>query len=143
MILEIGKEYEYLGQWVKLIEIHGDGPGRECVIETRSAQRTIVSESELSEKPPRPKKPKPTALYLLQNVGAGYVGNSPVFWSEKGGYTQWIDEAKRWTYREGWMQIRATKGSHEWRLWPLELIERCAQRTVDIQRLQAAKAGGE
>lgn len=75
--------------------------------------------------------------YLLQNCGAGFVGNSPVFWAEgNSGYTPWIDEAKRWTYREAKAQIRSSKGSHRWQLWSLDVIERCAKRTVDIQDLR-------
>lgn len=79
-------------------------------------------------------KPK---LYLLQNCTAGFVGNSPVFWREGGsGYTPWIDEAKRWTFQEARLQIRSTKGSHRWKLWPLDKIEQVAKRTVDMQDLR-------
>lgn len=82
-------------------------------------------------------------LYLLQNCNAGFVGNSPCFWREGGsGYTPWIDEAKRWTYKEARLQIRSTKGSHRWEMWPLEVIERNAKRTVDIQDLRKGQANG-
>lgn len=75
-------------------------------------------------------------LYLLQNCNAGYIGNSPLFWREGGsGYTQWIDEAKHWTYAEARAQIRATKGSHRWKMWRLDKIEAAAKRTVDMQDL--------
>jgi hypothetical protein len=75
-------------------------------------------------------------FYLLQNIGAGYVGNSPVFWATDGGYTQWIDNAKRWTREDAQLQIRSTKGSHNWKAWRLSVIEKYAQRTVDIQDLR-------
>ncbi len=76
-------------------------------------------------------------LYLLQNCNAGYLGNSPVFWHKSGsGYTQWIDEAKHWTREEVEKTIRSTKGSHNWRIWPLSDIESVAKRTVDIQDLR-------
>lgn len=76
-------------------------------------------------------------IYLLQNCHAGYLGNSPVFWAEGGsGYTQWIDQAKRWTWKEARAQVRATRGTHRWKIWPLDLIERCAKRTVDMLDLR-------
>jgi hypothetical protein len=71
--------------------------------------------------------------YLLQNVTAGYLGNSPMFWSNNGGYTQWIDDAKVWGYKEAREQIRSTKGSHVWKLWPLDLVLKLARRTIDVQ----------
>jgi hypothetical protein len=78
--------------------------------------------------------------YLLQNCSAGYIGNSPMFWHESdSGYTQWIDEAKRWTYQESRLQIRSTRGSHSWRMWDLKEIEAVAKRTVDMQDLRAGK----
>lgn len=75
--------------------------------------------------------------YLLQNCSGGYVGNSPVFWCKDGsGYTQWIDEAKRWTKEEAEKQIWSTRGSHTWKMWSVAEIEAVAKRTVDIQDLQ-------
>jgi hypothetical protein len=74
-------------------------------------------------------------LVLLQNVTAGYLGNSPVFWREGGsGYTQWIDEAKRWTAAEADAQIKASEGSHHWRKWPLAIVEQLAKRAVDANQ---------
>lgn len=32
--------------------------------------------------------------YYLQNVTAGYVGNSPLFYAKKGGYTPWLEHAQ-------------------------------------------------
>lgn len=79
--------------------------------------------------------PKP---YLLQNCNAGFIGNSPLFWKEGGsGYAPWVDEAKRWTWNEGRKQIKATRGSHKWKPWPLDKVEKAAKRTVDIQDLYA------
>lgn len=74
--------------------------------------------------------------YLLQNVGVGYLGNSPVFWHESNsGYTQWIDEAKVWTKDEAEAQIRSTRGTHQWRMWPADQIYKAAKKIVDIQDL--------
>lgn len=76
-------------------------------------------------------------LYFLQNVGAGYIGNSPVFWHETGsGYTQWIDDAKKFTAEECNRIARTTTGSHRWKRWPVSFIEKRAQRTVDHQQLR-------
>jgi len=50
MLLEIGKEYVYLDQFVKIIEIYGKEPDRGCLIETRFGSRTIVEEIDLKEK---------------------------------------------------------------------------------------------
>lgn len=80
--------------------------------------------------------PKPETLYLLQNIGAGYIGNSPVFWAESGRYSQWIEEAKLWTLQEARDQIRSTKGSHNWKAWRLDIILHHARSTVDIQDLR-------
>lgn len=77
-------------------------------------------------------------LYLLQNRSAGYLGNSPMFWADGGGYTQWIDEAKQWTWKEARLQIRAAKSTHNFRAIPLDEIERVAKRTVDMQDLRRA-----
>lgn len=85
----------------------------------------------------RGKKPPETPLFLLQNCTAGYVGNSPVFWQNGGsGYTPWINEAKRWTQEEAEKTIRATRGTHTWRMWPVSEIEAAAKQTVDIQDLR-------
>ena len=76
-------------------------------------------------------------LYLLQNVSAGYVGNSPMFWCEGGGYTQWVSDAKLWTNDEADQQIRSTKGSHSWKKWPLATINKHSRPTVDMQDLRS------
>jgi hypothetical protein len=79
-------------------------------------------------------------LYLLQNLQSctgSYVGNSPCFWHKDGiGYTPWIDDAKRWTKEEAELQIRSTRGSHTWKMWPLSEITAAAKVTVDIQDLR-------
>lgn len=74
--------------------------------------------------------------YFLQNLHAGYLGNSPVFWAAGGGYTQWIDDAAQFTAEECKEIIRGSRGSHKWKRWPVSYIERRAQRTVDMQRLR-------
>jgi hypothetical protein len=76
-------------------------------------------------------------LYLLQNLHAGYVGNSPMFWRKGScGYTAWIDDAKRFTAEECDEIERGSQGSHKWQRWPADLIERLARRTVDMQDLR-------
>lgn len=78
-------------------------------------------------------------FYFLQNCNAGYVGNSPVFWAKSGGYTQWIDEAKRWTRDEANKQIESTRGSHQWELWLCGDVVSASKRTVDIQDLRKVR----
>jgi hypothetical protein len=81
------------------------------------------------------KKPN---LYLLQNLSAGYVGNSPLFWAKgDSGYTQWLDDAKQFTFAECRDIIRSTSGSHKWKPWKLSTIEKHSRRSVDIQHLRA------
>lgn len=85
-------------------------------------------------------KQNPGTIVLLQNVGSGYIGNSPIFWADGGGYTQWIDDAKKWTREEAKLQIRSTRGSHKWKIWTLDFINKHAKRTVDIQDLRKSAA---
>jgi len=76
-------------------------------------------------------------LFLLQNCGAGYIGNSPIFWRKNGsGYTQWIDDAELWTKEGAERQIESTRGTHSWQMWPIAEVEAVAKRTVDIQDLR-------
>lgn len=75
-------------------------------------------------------------LFLLQNCGAGYLGNSPLFWGKTDGYTQLIDDAKRFTEEEATQQIRSTCGTHQWQMWSENEIECAVKRTVDIQDLR-------
>jgi len=56
MNLVVGKEYEFLGQFVKLIEICGDMDGQEVLIETRFGDRTMVYADELTPKRKRDAK---------------------------------------------------------------------------------------
>jgi len=99
-----------------------------CICRTDApASWTSKATVELSS-PPR---------YLLQNNSAGYVGNSPQFWhASDSGYTQWVDEAKRWTKEEAEQQIRSTRGTHSWTMWTEEEIYTVAKRTVDVQDLR-------
>lgn len=56
MKIEVGKEYEYLGQFVKVLCIYGpkdEDEYREVLIETRFGDRTTVWAGELSPKPTR------------------------------------------------------------------------------------------
>lgn len=75
--------------------------------------------------------------YLLQNVTAGYCGNSPMFWRDGGnGYTPWLAESQIWTREDAQKLIDSTRGTHEWKLWPLTLIRSVSKTTVDIQDLR-------
>lgn len=59
MSVEVGREYDYLDQPVKVIEVReipGSDQGLECVIQTRLGTPAIVWESELVERPRRPPK---------------------------------------------------------------------------------------
>jgi hypothetical protein len=78
---------------------------------------------------------KQPTQYYLQNCTNGYLGNSPYFWAEKGGYTQWLDDAKKWTKEEARNVIRSTKGSHRWKMWAVKRVDKVAKRTVDMQDL--------
>lgn len=83
---------------------------------------------------------KKETLYYLQNLSAGFVGNSPIFWKLGGnGYTQWIDEAEQFTTEQADAIIRGTRGSHRWKKWRVSLIQRRAKRTVDMQDIAAPK----
>jgi hypothetical protein len=75
-------------------------------------------------------------LYLLQNKSNGYLGNSPYFYAEKGGYSQWIVDAKKFTKEEAEKVVSSTVGSHKWHIWPLSRILEVAKETVDIQDLK-------
>lgn len=75
-------------------------------------------------------------LYLLQHMESGYVGNCPCFWSVKGNYTIWINEAKKFTKKEAENIIRGSKGTHSWQIWPVNTIIQAAKTVVDIQDLR-------
>jgi hypothetical protein len=80
---------------------------------------------------------KTKKLYYVQNLKAGYLGNSPVFYGKGGvGYTQWLDDAMQFTWEEFRQLCRSTRGTHKWQLWSVKSVDAVAQRTVDIQRLQ-------
>jgi hypothetical protein len=73
-------------------------------------------------------------LYFLQNLKAGYLGNSPMFWAKGGnGYTQWIDNAEQMTADRADEIYKSDPW--KWRKWPVDQVEAVAQRTVDMQRL--------
>lgn len=72
-------------------------------------------------------------MYFLQNLHQGYLGNSPVFWANSGGYTQWIDDAKRFNKNQAFKLV--TEDKTKWAIWPVEDVMLNAKRTVDIQDL--------
>jgi len=75
--------------------------------------------------------------YFLQNLNAGYLGNSPFWWAEGGnGYTVNIDEAKLFTKEEADLTIKSTKGTHRWKIWPEKRVQSAIYRTVDMQKLK-------
>lgn len=74
-------------------------------------------------------------FYILQNLDRGFLGNSPCFWLERGGYGQWIDQARKFTEEEADKIIRSTSSSHKFKKWDWDLIDQVGQRTVDIQDL--------
>lgn len=49
MQVEIGKRYVYFGKRVKVVEIHGEGPHAECVIEDGFMELKTVPIAELEE----------------------------------------------------------------------------------------------
>jgi len=51
--LVIGEEYVYMGQFVEVVEIHGQEDWADVVIENRFGDRTTVKVTELSAKRPR------------------------------------------------------------------------------------------
>ena len=73
--------------------------------------------------------------YFLQNVGCGYAGDALIFWRDGGGYSPNIDEAKKFTENEADSMIRATKGSHNFRKWKIEDIQKASHRVVDLHDL--------
>ncbi len=74
--------------------------------------------------------------FYIQNVGAGYLGNSPIWWGKNGcGYTQWLDEAHRFTSDEADKTIDGCRGSHVLKKWSCEAVDAAARLTVDIQNL--------
>ena len=89
-------------------------------------------------------KPKREPLFLLLFPDAGHIGRSPLFW-KKGdhGYTQWIDDARQFTKTEADAMIRGTKSTHNFQSVPVELAERIARRTIDIDDLRKAVEAGE
>lgn len=75
-------------------------------------------------------------MYYLQNVTAGYVGNSPLFWSKKGGYTPWLTDARWFTEEDANKTIESTRGTHTLAKWQVEELTSIAKTTVDIQDMR-------
>lgn len=79
-------------------------------------------------------------MYFLQNVGAGFVGNSPYWWQkENSGYVPNIEDAKQFTNEEANDIIRSTKGSHNFKKWKVKDVMKSTILVVDIQKLRATK----
>ena len=77
----------------------------------------------------------PGEFFLLQNCSLGYCGNSPLWWSIKGGYTDRIDDARMFSERHADGEVRASKSSHNFKKWPVSLIKSIAYLVVDSQDL--------
>lgn len=76
-------------------------------------------------------------LYYLQNLGSGYLGNSPFWWGKNGnGYTADIDKAELMTSDEANKIIRSSKGTHRWKKWSEAKVKKAIYRTVDVQLLR-------
>lgn len=76
-------------------------------------------------------------MFYLQNLTAGYCGNSPLWWeASDSGYTTRLDCAKKFTAQEVAEIIRSTRGSHRWKKWSVKTVDSAAHRSVDIQDLR-------
>lgn len=74
--------------------------------------------------------------FYIRNVGAGFLGNSPIWWQKGGsGYTQWLDDAKRFSNEEADGVIQSCLGTHQFEKWPCKKVDDAAKLTVDIQDL--------
>jgi hypothetical protein len=75
--------------------------------------------------------------YYLQNIGAGFLGNSPFWWANGGnGYTADIDEAQLFEKGEAQSIVKSTKGTHKWKIWSEKRVKSAIYRTVDMQKLK-------
>tara|TARA_R110000868_G_scaffold380982_2_gene647330 strand:- start:294 stop:581 length:288 start_codon:yes stop_codon:yes gene_type:complete len=76
------------------------------------------------------------ALYYVQNLQAGYVGNNPMFWAIGGrGYTSYIDRAEK--FSEADARAMVDRDSRKWRMWSVAEVEPHIYRTVECQTLFA------
>ncbi len=76
-------------------------------------------------------------VYYLQNVTAGYIGNSPLFWEKTGsGYTPNLDIAKLFSKKEAEEIIQTTSSSHKFVMWHRDECLEASYRTVDSQLLK-------
>ena len=70
--------------------------------------------------------------YLIRNMDAGFLGNSPIFWRENNsGYTQWINEAKLFTSEKADELVE--ENPRKWVKYNAEKVFRIAKQTIDIQ----------
>lgn len=74
--------------------------------------------------------------YYLQNCSQGYVGNSPIWWADKGGYTVEIRKAKLFTEKEADDIIKSTTSSHNFKKWSETHVINSIIEVVDIDRLR-------
>ena len=73
--------------------------------------------------------------YVLQNKGAGTVGNSAIFWAETGGYRSNLQEAKRFTLEDARQIVESARGSHEFVIWDYDDLMGIVEFHVDAGRL--------
>ena len=61
--------------------------------------------------------------FYVQNLRAGYVGNSPMFWAKGGnGYTSYIDKAERFTAKDALELLE--HDPNKWQVWPAAAVHR-------------------
>lgn len=73
--------------------------------------------------------------YLVQNLHAGYLGNSPFFWAiDAKGYTAQVDKAERFTEAESLEMVDRDPG--KWFRWRIEDVEKSIVTVCDIQILR-------
>lgn len=78
-----------------------------------------------------------TDEYFLQDTRS-YVGNCPMWWGIKGGYTSRIDRARRYTLADAMKQHVARDTDLPWACAEIELLQR---PTIDMQELPRSNAG--
>lgn len=81
----------------------------------------------------------PANHYVLQNKGAGAVGNSALFWGEFGGYRANLQEAKRFTLKEARQAVESARGSHEFVIWDYDDLMEIVEFHVDAGKLWAMR----
>ncbi len=75
-------------------------------------------------------------MFYLQNTQAGFAHNSPILWAIGGGYTQWINEAQKFSEDEADKTILSggmSRGQMKFVKWPCDPLDKAAKLTVDMQ----------